>query len=271
MNEHGACVDLGDSLGPSDVGFYSQFGEDKVLARLFAGVRRGICVEVGANNGVDGSTTLHFEEAGWDCILIEPNPILCDQIRKRRRAVLFECAASSQTGAARLNVAQGFYLAHAVSAIGGDDKAADIRKAHGHASQPITVQTRTLDDIFAESKLDRDIDFISIDVEGHEMDALRGLDLERWKPKILIIENNEAALGAAVRDHLSARDYRLVYKTGVNDWYACASAGEITARFTPTMLYASRFRSMFQVALARIAQKSPGLVAAYRKLRGHGA
>ena len=61
--------------------YYSQFGEDRILDRLFRGKRKGFCVEVGANNGVDGSTTLHFEELGWDCILVEPNPTLCRELR----------------------------------------------------------------------------------------------------------------------------------------------------------------------------------------------
>jgi len=69
--------------------YYSQFGEDRLLDKLFEGRRRGVCVEVGANNGVDGSTTLYFEEIGWDCILVEPNPALCREVRARLKARLF--------------------------------------------------------------------------------------------------------------------------------------------------------------------------------------
>ena len=40
--------------------FYSQFGEDKILSKIFQGKTQGVCVEVGANNGVDDSTSLFF-------------------------------------------------------------------------------------------------------------------------------------------------------------------------------------------------------------------
>ena len=56
--------------------FHSQFDEDRILNGIFAGKSPGICVEVGANDGVHGSNTLFFEKLGWQCVLIEPNPML---------------------------------------------------------------------------------------------------------------------------------------------------------------------------------------------------
>ena len=77
--------------------FFSQFGEDKILFEICHRKTSGFCVEVGANNGIDDSTSLFFENIGWKCILVEPNPSLCKEIREKRKALLYECAASNRT------------------------------------------------------------------------------------------------------------------------------------------------------------------------------
>ena len=87
--------------------FRSQYGEDRILARIFAGILTGTCVKVGAHNGVDLSNTYYFEQLGWRCILVEPNPVMWAVIREARRAVLFECAASGRESQAILHVAVG--------------------------------------------------------------------------------------------------------------------------------------------------------------------
>lgn len=200
--------------------FFSQFGEDRVLARIFAGRQNGVCVEVGANNGVYGSTTLYFERLGWECVLVEPNPDLCRNLRAERAGRVFECAASSASGVATLQVAIGSVLAHAVSALGGDESAALILKQHGLATRPVEVATRRLDEVLEEARLSGPIDFVSIDVEGHELELLKGFAVERWRPRILIVEDNGGSWFNDVSRELSRRGYLRFRRTGVNDWYA---------------------------------------------------
>lgn len=203
--------------------YYSQFGEDRILDKLFRGKRNGFCVEVGANNGVDGSTTLHFEELGWDCILVEPNPTLCQELRARRKARLFECAASSESGTAILHIAVGAEQSHAVSALGDERRSAQILKEHGFRTEPVEVAIRRLDDILGDARPTGRIEFMSIDVEGHELEVLKGLSLDRWRPVVLIIEDNGAIWDTAVRDYLNTQGYLRFRRTGVNDWYTHTS------------------------------------------------
>jgi FkbM family methyltransferase len=204
----------------SIVMFYSQFGEDRILSRIFDTDRRGVCVEVGANNGIDGSTTLYFEQRGWECVLVEPNPTLCQELRRTRNAQIFQCAASSQPGVATLQIAVGEEFAHAVSALGGAFEADQIMKEHGFKTYALQVRTQKLDDILDEAQLSGNIDFISIDVEGHELELLAGFTPSRWLPTILIIEDNGAWWQWGVSKYLAAFDYVRFKRTGVNDWYA---------------------------------------------------
>jgi len=192
--------------------FYSQNGEDQGLARLF-GAAPGLCVEVGAHDGIDLSNSYYFEQRGWTCILVEPNPELCAQIRKHRPgARLFECACSRTAGQAVLFTGRGpqsmfSTLETAEWPVGGRD------------SIEISVTVRTLDSILEEAGV-QEIDFVSIDIEGHELQALQGFSLDRWRPRIVILEDNSDLRDRAVADFMRAAGYLRFYRTGVNDWYA---------------------------------------------------
>ena len=86
-------------------GPHAQFGEDRILADIFGGREHGYCVEVGAYDGITGSATYLFERKGWDCLLVEPIPELSDKIRRNRRCIVVNCAASRSEGEATLHVA----------------------------------------------------------------------------------------------------------------------------------------------------------------------
>lgn len=245
--------------------YYSQFGEDRILDRLFRGKRKGFCVEVGANNGVDGSTTLHFEELGWDCILVEPNPTLCRELRAKRKARLFECAASSESGAAILHVAVGAEQSHAVSALGDERRSAQILKEHGFRTEPVEVAIRRLDDILEEAQPAAGIDFISIDVEGHELELLKGFSLDRWRPAVLIIEDNSPMWESAVSDYLKDQGYVRFRRTGVNDWYAHASNRKLAGprrrlAYYPSMLFGRALMSALKAVtpIVPVLRRVPG-------------
>lgn len=200
--------------------FYSQFGEDKILFEIFQGKTSGICVEVGANNGVDDSTSLFFEKIGWKCILVEPNPSLCQEIRASRNALIYECAASNQNGIKTLYVAEGAVRSDGLSTISTNKEDHERIKSLGFRSRPVQVHTMTIDEILADAQIDDNIDFISIDVEGHEYEAIEGLSLERWKPMIILVEDNSNFENNIISKYLKKIGYFKFMRTGVNDWYA---------------------------------------------------
>ena len=49
---------------------------------------------------------------------------------------------------------------------------------------------RTLDDILEQAEAPMPIDFVSIDVEGHEVEVLSGFDLARWRPRLILVEDH---------------------------------------------------------------------------------
>jgi hypothetical protein len=85
------------------------------------------------------------------------------------------------------------------------------------AAYTIMVPTRTLDSILEEAGAPTPIDFLSIDVEGHEVEALSGFDFARWQPYLLLVEDHVGSL----RTHgfLKRSGYRLIRRLGFNGWY----------------------------------------------------
>ena len=215
--------------------FYSQYGEDAILARIFPGLT-GTCVEVGANDGVTFSNSYYFEQLGWKCILVEPTPHLCAKIRDVRKSKLYACAASDAEGEAILYVVKG---ADVYSSLEVDSTKADRLENDSVKIVDIRVKTRRLDDILSESKVDN-IDFISIDVEGHEISVLKGFSIKLWLPKIAIIEDDTDLTDTPVCRYMQEHGYVRFYRTGGNDWYA--SPNENQFRSLPRLLLSRKWR-----------------------------
>jgi FkbM family methyltransferase len=218
--------------------FYSQFGEDKILFKLFNKKSKGVCVDIGANDGINDSNSMFFEKIGWQCILVEPNPDLCRQIRTARSSQLHECAASEQHSTVTLYIAEGAERAHGVSTICDTEEAKNKILSYGFVPRPVQVESKTLDMILEESKINSNIDFISIDVEGYELGVLKGFSIGKWLPTIIIIEDNHCFKDKTVKDYMEIHGYIAFMRTGVNDWYAHRTNNDFI-KWRNLMLYKS--------------------------------
>ena len=203
--------------------YFAQFGEDRILDAIFLHRREGNCVEVGANDGITDSMTYHFELMGWKCLLVEPIPDLARKISEKRNCIVKNYAASSTEGEA------SFTIAEEALGMSGLELTRDQRQAitrAGGIPKKITVQKKPLDAILEESNFG-EIDFISIDVEGHELEVLKGFSIERYQPKILLIEDNSNQTDPTVENYMKSKGYVIFKRTGVNDWYALKNDREL--------------------------------------------
>jgi FkbM family methyltransferase len=183
--------------------------EDRLKTEFFAPLQKGFFVEVGANEPQRGSQSWQFEQAGWGGILVEPQPDLAERLRAVRRARVIAAACSSPANAGK---AMTLHLSGPHSSLKRELAVTGIL-----AARAIEVPVRTLDDILDEAKAPAPIDFVSIDVEGHEVEVLSGFDLERWHPRLVLIEDHVVSL--ATHRFLNRAGYRLIRRTGLNGWY----------------------------------------------------
>jgi len=184
------------------------------LVRKFFNDTPGFFVEVGANQPQDGSQSWHLEQRGWSGILVEPQPDLAEKLRRTRSARIFAVACSSPMNAGQL---LPFHVAGPLSSL---DRGAMAPGARPEAV--IEVPVRTLDDILVEGGAPQPLDFLSVDVEGHEIEVLRGFDFARWRPRLILLEDHVGNLSK--HRFVTSSGYRLVRRTGFNGWYVPANA-----------------------------------------------
>lgn len=184
------------------------------LVREFFQSRRGYFVDVGANDPTDWSQSFHLERLGWDGVLVEPQPDLAEALRRSRKASVHAVACSSPDNAGR---SMTLRLAGAYSTLNPA-----LRVADADVAGTIEVPVRTLNEVLIEARAPSPIDFLSIDVEGHERDVLRGFDFARWRPRLILIEDH--VLDRRLHRDLVARGYAWIRRTGLNAWYVPASS-----------------------------------------------
>jgi FkbM family methyltransferase len=185
---------------------------DERLERHLEG-RPGFFVEAGANDGYQQSNTYSLERIhGWRGVLVEPVPELArEAARERPGARVFNCAlVSSDADGPTVRLLYGGLMT--VVAGGRADDSEWAAAAHAVAQEEpaheFEVPARTLSSLLDEVAAP-EIDLLSLDVEGYEPQALRGLDLGRHAPRLLLVEVRDEDARAEVDAVLGDR-YRLV-------------------------------------------------------------
>jgi len=180
---------------------------EPALLQTFLSSKTGVFVEVGANDPIAGSQTYALEQRGWSGLLVEPLREYADQLRSARTAKVVCGAAGSPTEAGTLSP---LIVAGTLSTLDS------LRQPKIEANEIRLVPVQTLDAMLRDARVS-DIDFLSIDVEGHELEVLRGFSIERYRPPFILLEDQ--VLDRSYHNYLTARGYVLVRRTGLNNWY----------------------------------------------------
>ena len=172
---------------------YALDGLDLKL-RAYLDFDGGFFVEAGANDGLAQSNTLYFERHhGWSGLLVEPIPELAEKCRRNRPRCMVENVALVPRGFLDTEVEMRYCnLMSVVKGGMGSPEEEDRHIAAGEACQAIEsyvlrVPAKTLSDLLDEHAIDQ-VDFLSLDVEGFEAQALSGLDLSRHCPRFILVE-----------------------------------------------------------------------------------
>ena len=188
-----------------------------MIANFFPAGFTGGCVEVGAVDGRHVSNTLHFEEAGWTCLCIEPNPYYHEALRRNRKLMLPYAVSDRDQDRVMLHRVKIGNTYDACTGLEPDQTLIRQFGAQVSEQDQVPVVARTLDACLAEVAMPR-VDFVSIDTEGTEQAVLRGFDLNRWRPRLLVLENNHDA-AANVDHYLRGFAYHKLFRHAVNDFY----------------------------------------------------
>ena len=187
--------------------YFSQNGEDYLLWNLSEYKETGFYVDVGAFDGVHLSNSFSFEQQGWSGICIEPHPTyfqLCKQSRPGALCLNVACVGSDDVDRTEFYVEKLGLL----SGIQGD-REDDIRARYKKRGlkfkgfKRITVPAATLGAILTKHvPPETEIDFISIDVEGTELEVLQGINLSQFRPRVIVIEANSEQARNSINEHM---------------------------------------------------------------------
>jgi FkbM family methyltransferase len=158
----------------------------------------GFFIEVGANDGITQSNTLLLEQTkNWKGILIEPSTNVFEKcVKNRPNSKCYNCALVAEESTIFI---KGDFFGSLMSSVDG---------GRLNSKNLVYVKSRTLTSILDECNINK-IDFFSLDVEGYELDILKGLDMNKYKPIYVLIEIYEKHK-ENIMQHMFSNDYELV-------------------------------------------------------------
>lgn len=186
---------------------------------LDASHNEGVMIDVGAHVG---GSLQPFARAGWSVFAFEPDEL-------NRSALLAAVAdfpkvhVSPQAVGAKAQAEAAFYRSDLSSGI---SSLSAFHESHEAAN---TVAVTTLDHLVREAGLTQ-IDFLKVDVEGHEMDVLNGFDLGHVRPKAIMLEFEDGKAERTGQSSLKALAERLIahdYHVYVSEWHSVIQYGLI--------------------------------------------
>ncbi len=212
-----SIVDMAESNLEKEFGIksYSQEGEDLILARIFEGINSGFYVDVGAYHPIRFSNTHYFYKKGWSGINIDPMPgcmKIFDEIRPRD--INIEAAVSN------VNEELEYYSFNegALNTF-SNDLAKSRLSMNGYFIQfQKKIKTQKLSDILDKYLPEHQvIDFLSVDTEGFDLNALKSNNWEKYSPQVVITEmlgfNFEQFLDSELYLFMKSKNYSFFAKT----------------------------------------------------------
>lgn len=194
--------------------YYSQIGQDKWVHSVLGNKQNGFFIELGACDGLYLSNTLFFEKTlGWNGICIEPNSKYFDLLKNNRGCYISNELVSSHSG----NILD-FSICDAASGVIDENIGPFTQK-----KQIIKKVTTTLDAILDRFNAPKVIDYLSLDVEGHEYTILSTFPFDKYKFRCITVEHNEPHVGPKqqmmIREILEKNGYKFVKgNDDVNNW-----------------------------------------------------
>ena len=175
--------------------FYSQFGQDRWLSQtVFKNIKNGYFVEIGADDGIQGSNTKYFEEIGWTGVCIEPSPKRFLKLTDNRKCHCENVAISNTDDTVQFMDISGYgkQLSGIVNMYDPRHKTrieGDLNNPKNTGYEIVDVRCVTLNSVLDKYDIQH-VDFCSIDTEGAEVNILSSIDFDAINIRVIMVENN---------------------------------------------------------------------------------
>lgn len=180
--------------------------------------RSGYFVEFGACDGVTLSNTLLLEKTfGWQGALAEPARAWHDALRTNRSCYISSKCVYRTDGARILFRETDIRELSTLEEL----KHLDFHAPARDSGAQYEVETISLSNFLKEARAPKEIDYLSIDVEGAELDILKSFNFDEYNIKLITIEHNFADQRQEICDILERFGYRRKFMqlSMFDDWY----------------------------------------------------
>lgn len=188
-SNRGGGYSYGKPIIQTGMGGYSQFYQDNIVYKnFFEGKKDGVFCDIGGNHPVNINNTLYFEELGWKGIAFEPVPHMAKLWEQYRKVKLFPVALSDSEGEVVFTVVENSTGWEDALSYIKSTSSVDYEESHKLETKDIKIKTKIFKDIIEKENISH-IDYMSLDVEGHELNVLKGIDFNKVSINVLTIEN----------------------------------------------------------------------------------
>jgi FkbM family methyltransferase len=233
---------------------YASNQEDVILSRVFDDVDNGSYIDVGAQDPVGDSVTKALYDRGWRGINIEPVERYYQRLQEERSdETNIQAVVGARPGRTTFYEVEDTGLS-TVSKI-----AAEGYEAQGFTVRRQSVAVRTLTEI-CETYAVNAPHLLKIDAEGSEAEILRGLDLQKVRPWVVVVEATVPNSPEPNFNHwetlIQDQGYQCVYKDGLNRFYLAAERSALRVHFENPPNVFDRFVRFSEVLLREQFRKA---------------
>ena len=193
-------------------GSKSQYGQETFVNYIINKKDCGYYVDVGASNGILCSNTLILEQNGWNGICIEPIPTQYKKLIKNRpNSINVNLSISDSTN----NFKFVEFLDDRSEYSGQLNTIRDEKLLDKFKHKIVEVKVETLNNLLIENNAPNFIDYIDIDVEGHELNVLQSIDYSKFSFNIIGVETNPRLENFyKIKKFLENKGYSLIAQLG---------------------------------------------------------
>lgn len=202
--------------------FTSQLGQDLLVALLLnARKKPGTFVDIGAHDGISLSNTFFLEKhCGWTGLCVEANPKAYKTLVSTRSCKTENCAIGAAEGKEEFWQIDGYseMLSGLRSSYDSRHRRRimnEIRQQGGQIDK-VQLEVRPLQDLLDRHEI-RDIDFLTIDTEGSELDILRSVDFGKTRIRMMTVENPYQR--TSIHRFLHSKGFLRLLRLGSDDVY----------------------------------------------------
>lgn len=200
---------------------YSDDNQDiYVYTNFFSNLKNGFYVDLGAYDGITSSKTKMFEDLGWDGICVEPNPVVYQKLKQNRKC---KCL---NFGIGRENKDEPFVKLTRKDGESNNWEVAScfleyvpVRLArmiiggigtNQTNCELIIIRSHTVTDLFNEYVIQKNINLLTVDVEGTENDIIKSIDYNKYLIDCIMLEYHDYT--SDLDDFLITKDYYKVWE-----------------------------------------------------------